>query len=93
MTNTTSETVEEQPSTLPDLNEGDSIKVSVRSNNTKRTLEVDEIKDDCYILTGYGTRYKMSVSEKSKEPDWVMIYWKSTPEGEIVTDIEVENVN
>ena len=90
-TNTQSAGEKEQPSTLPDLDKGDSIKISVRANKIERTLKVDEVKDDYYILTGYGTKYKLSILENEREPDWVMIHWQSTPEGEIVTNIEEQD--
>lgn len=79
----------EQPRTLPDLDIGQEISVSTKFSS--RTLTVDEVRGESYILTGYGTRYELSVSEMVDEPNWVMIYWDSQPEGEIVTDIEVDH--
>jgi hypothetical protein len=79
----------DQPTELPNLESGDKIIASTRYRD--RTLTVSEVREDSYMLTGYGTKYQLVVVEKHKAPDWVALKWQSQPEGAIITDIEVDD--
>jgi len=80
---------QEKPTELPGLGSGD--RVSISTQYRDRTLTVDEVREESYILTGYGTKYQMIVAERHKAPDWVMLKWQSQPEGAIITGIEVDD--
>lgn len=91
---------------LPELEEGDKVSVTMSPDapwsNDQRTLTVEKpskqktsdgvngVTSAGYILSGYGTQYRLSVVESlTGAYERVNLSWKSRPSGRWVKSIEV----